>query len=211
MNQVTIDVYFDTICPWCRMGTTSLLAAVEQLPEDTKATVRWHAFQLNPDIRPEGEDYRKVMIGRLGGTAQFEARMKQYNTTGAQFGLNYNMDLVKYTPNTTKSHQLVAITPEHLQVQLIEALYKAYFEEGIDIGNVDELVRIAIESKAADDADALKSRLMSGEGIDKVEAGQRNAQKLGVRGVPYFIINEKVSLSGLQSPDEFINVIKQTI
>lgn len=193
------------------MGTTSLLTAIEQLPEDTKATIRWHAFQLNPDIRPEGEDYRKVMIGRLGGTAQFEARMKQYNTTGALFGLNYNMDLVKYTPNTVKSHQLVAITPEHLQVQLIEALSTAYFEEGIDIGNVDELVSIALASKVTDDADELKKRLLSGEGIEKVEAGQRNAQKLGVRGVPYFIINEKVSLSGLKSPDEFLDVIKQTI
>ena len=115
MNDLLIDVYMDTMWPWCRMGTTSLLTALKQLPEGTKATVRWHAFQINPGIRPEGEDYRQVMIGSLGGVPQFEARMKQYDENGTHFGLKYNMDIVKYTPNTTLSHQLIAMTPENLQ------------------------------------------------------------------------------------------------
>ncbi|TFE22710.1 DsbA family oxidoreductase [Cohnella luojiensis] len=210
MKDLTIDVYMDTICPWCRMGTTSLRTALKQLPAGTKATVRWHAFQLNPGIRPEGEDYRQVMIGRLGGTAQFEARMRQYSETGAQFGLTFNMDIVKYTPNTTLSHQLIAITPEDLQEQLIEKIYAAFFEKGINIGDVDELVQIARASGVTDDAAELKTRLTQGDGLEKVELGQRNAQKLGISGVPYFVINETVSLSGLQSPSEFISVFENS-
>ncbi|MCZ8516565.1 DsbA family oxidoreductase [Paenibacillus filicis] len=209
-KNLTIDVYMDTICPWCRMGTTSLRSALKQLPEDTKATVRWHAYQLNPGIRPEGEDYRQVMIGRLGGNAQFEARMKQYNETGVRFGLTFNMDIVKYTPNTTLSHQLIAVTPEDLQEQLIEKIYTAYFEKGINIGDVDELVEIARSNGVTDDAAELKIRLLKGDGLEKVELGQRNAQKLGIRGVPYFVINEEISLSGLQSPSEFINVFENS-
>ncbi|WP_373228741.1 DsbA family protein [Cohnella sp.] len=162
MKDLTIDVYMDTICPWCRMGTTSLRTALKQLPAGTKATVRWHAYQLNPGIRPEGEDYRQIMIGRLGGTAQFEARMRQYNETGAH------------------------------------------------IGDVDELVQIARASGVTDDAAELKTRLNQGEGLEKVGIGQRNAQKMGIRGVPYFVINEEISLSGLQSPNEFMKVFENS-
>ncbi|MDR6552589.1 DsbA family oxidoreductase [Paenibacillus qinlingensis] len=209
MKNVTIDVYMDTVCPWCRMGDASLRTALKDLPEGMNATVRYHAFQLNPGIRKEGEDYRKVMIGRLGGEAQFEARMKQYNQTGAHFGLNYNMDLVKYTPNSVLSHQLIAITPEHLQSQLLERLYTAYFEEGVNIGDVDSLVEIAQASGITNDPAALKARLLNGEGLDHVEEGQRDAQKLGIRGVPYYIINDNHALTGLQSPADLINAFKQ--
>ncbi|MBO7743009.1 DsbA family oxidoreductase [Paenibacillus sp. MWE-103] len=203
-GNVTIDVYMDTVCPWCRMGAASLNAALGELPEGTTATVRYHAYQLNPGIRPEGEDYRKVMIGRLGGTAQFEARMKQYNETGAHFGLRYNMDLVKVTPNTTLSHQLIALTPAERQSDLIDRLYTAYFEQGVDLGDADKLAEIARAAGITDDPAALKARLLEGEGLEHVEEGQRSAQKLGIRGVPYYIINEKTALTGLQSPADLL-------
>ncbi|MBM7568124.1 DsbA family oxidoreductase [Paenibacillus sacheonensis] len=209
MKDVTIDVYMDTVCPWCRMGDASLRAALKELPEGTNAVIRYHAYQLNPGIRKEGEDYRKVMIGRLGGEAQFQARMKQYNQTGSQFGLNYNMDLVKYTPNSVLSHQLIAITPKHLQSQLLERLYTAYFEEGANLGDVDELVKIAQASGVTNDPEATKQRLLQGEGLDKVDEGQRDAQKLGIRGVPYYIVNDKDALTGLQSPADLISAFKR--
>ncbi|OCT13876.1 hypothetical protein A8709_20100 [Paenibacillus pectinilyticus] len=186
-----------------------MLAALKQLPQDTKAIVRWHAFQINPGIRPEGEDYRQVMIGKLGGVPQFEVRKKQYQEYGDHYGIKFKMDLVKYTPNTTLSHQLIAITPENMQERLIQQIYTAYFENGIDIGDIDELVKIANTIGIPNDAE-LKTRLSQGEGIEKVELGQRNAEKLGIRGVPYFVINEKIRLSGLQSPEELIKVLSGT-
>ncbi|MBM7566270.1 DsbA family oxidoreductase [Paenibacillus sacheonensis] len=209
MNDVKIDVFMDIVCPWCRMGDASLRTALRELPADTKVTVRYHAYQLNPGIRKEGEDYRKVMIGRLGGEAQFEARMKQYNQTGAQFGLNYNMELVNYTPNTVLAHQLIAIAPEELKSQLIEQLYTAYFEQGANLGDVDKLVEIAQANGVANDPAALKMRLLQGEGREQVEEGQRDAQKLGIRGVPYYIVNDKYALSGLQSPADWLQTFKQ--
>ncbi|MFD0670850.1 DsbA family oxidoreductase [Cohnella sp. GCM10027633] len=209
MNDVTIDVYMDTVCPWCRMGDASLRIALKELPEGMNAKVRYHAYQLNPGIRKEGEDYRKVMIGRLGGEAQFEARMKQYNQTGSHFGLNYNMDRVKVTPNSVLSHQLIAITPEHLQSRLLERLYTAYFEEGVNLGDVDELATIALASGVTNDPAALKARLLQGDGLEKVEEGQRDARKLGIRGVPYYIINDKHALTGLQSPADLINAFNR--
>lgn len=198
----------DTICPWCRMGTTSLRNALKQLPEGTEATIRWHAFQLNPSIRSEGEDYREVMIGRLGGTAQFETRMRQYNEYGAHFDLEFNMDSVKFTPNTTLSHQLIAITPKELQDQLIENIYTAYFEKGINIGDVNELSEIGKASGITNDATELRMRLLNGDGLEQVKLGQHHAQKLGIRGVPYFVVNNEVSLSGLKSPLEFVQAFE---
>jgi predicted DsbA family dithiol-disulfide isomerase len=149
------------------------------------------------------------MIGRLGGEAQFEARMKQYNQTGARFGLNYNMDLVQYTPNTELSHQLIAIAPEHQQSNLIVNLYTAYFEQGLDLGDVDTLAEIAQASGVTEDREALKARLLKGEGLEKVEEGQRDAQQLGIRGVPFYVINEKFALSGLQSPSDLVHAFMQ--
>jgi predicted DsbA family dithiol-disulfide isomerase len=87
MKTLIIDVYMDTMCQWCRMGTTSVRTALIHLPEGIKATVRLHAFQINHGIRSEGEDYRQVMNGRLGGIPQFEANMRQYNEICTQFGL----------------------------------------------------------------------------------------------------------------------------
>lgn len=207
MKSLIIDVFMDTVCPWCRMGTSSLQTALKQLPEDTEITVRWHAFQLNPGMRPEGEEYRKVMIGRLGGAAQFEARMRQYNEYGAHFCLEFNMDIVKFTPNSTLSHQLIVITPEELKEQLIENIYTAYFENGINIGDVNELAKLG-ETIGINNAAELKFRLLNGEGLEEVKLGQRDAQNLGVRGVPYFVINNEVHLSGLKSPHEFIQAFE---
>lgn len=177
--------------------------------EDKKATVRWQPFQINHCIRPESEDYRQVMIGRLGGVPQFEARMRQYNEYGAHYGLKFNMDVVKYIPNTTLSHQLIAIAPEDKKEQLIEMIYTAYFEDGINIGDVNAIVQIAKACGITNDEAELKTRLLNGDQIEKVELGQRNAQKLGIRGVPNFVINEEISLSGLRSPDEFIALIEK--
>ena len=92
------------------MVTKRLLSALKQLLKDKKATFRWQAFLINYGIRPKGEDYRQVMIGRLGGASQFEAKMRQYNEYGAHYGLKFNMDI--YTTNTTLSHQLIANAPE---------------------------------------------------------------------------------------------------
>ncbi|CAH1227990.1 hypothetical protein PAECIP111891_06223 [Paenibacillus allorhizoplanae] len=208
MSDLLIDAYIDVTCPWCRMGTTSMLSALKQLPPETKVSVRWHAFQINYGIRPEGEDYRQVMIDKLGGASQFEARLKQYQEYGDAYGLTYNMDRVKYTPNTTLAHQLIAITPDNLQEQLIQRIYTAYFENGINIGDIDELIHIANAVGLSNVAE-LKKRLTYGEGLDNVELDQKNAQKQGIRGVPYFVINEQVSLSGLQPPEQFIKVWRE--
>lgn len=209
MKNLIIDVYMDTSCPWCRLGTKSLLTALKQLPKDKKATVRWQPFQINYGIRPEGEDYRQVMIGRLGGVPQFEARMRQYNEYGALYDLKFNMDIVAYTPNTTLTHQLIAISPEVKKEQLIEKIYTAYFEEDINIGDVNALVQIARACGITNDEAELKTRLLNGDQIERVELGQRNAQKLGIGGVPYIVINEEISLSGLRSPEEFIALLEK--
>jgi predicted DsbA family dithiol-disulfide isomerase len=207
---VKIDVYMDTICPWCRMGTSSLFDAMERLPQGKETEVRWHAFQLNPHIGPEGEDYREVMIRKLGGPEQFAARLRQYNEYGKIYGLNFNMEFVSYTPNTTLSHQLIAITPVELQKQLIDMLYTAYFEKGINIGDIEELVRIG-QAVGLPNADELHLRLTQGAGLNEVQSAQSDAQRLGIKGVPFFVFNEKFSLSGLHSPDDFMKVFDRVM
>lgn len=111
--------------------------ALDKIPGgDEGVNVRWHAFHLNPGIHPDGEDYRDHMTRKLGGRVRFEARLQQYSEFCKNFGLNFNMDLVSLTPNTKLSHQLIALTPVDKQKQLIEELFTAYFEKGINIGGV---------------------------------------------------------------------------
>lgn len=207
--RLTIDVFIDTICPWCRMGTRSLLMALDKIPGgNEQVDVRWHAFQLNPGIQPDGENYREHMTRKLGGRERFEARLKQYSEFGKNFGLHYNMDLVSLTPNTILSHQLIALTPVDKQKQLIEELFTAYFEKGINIGDVDELVKIAKTSGAHEET-ALRTMLSRGEGLDRIEDDQDYAERLGINGVPFYVFDEKYSLSGLHSPDDFVKVIQR--
>lgn len=124
---------------------------------------------------------------------------------GASVGLTFNFERITRAPNTERSHRLIAITPVEMQAGLIEALYAAYFEHGLDIGDLEVLVEIA----AACGLDPVKTRaaLEGDGGREAVVADIRRARLMGIDGVPFFVIDGKYGLSGAQPPDTILAIL----
>lgn len=203
-----IDIYQDTICPWCRIGKHNLFTALAQYKHDEEITIRWHAFQLDPNIRPEGEDFKQVMLHKMGGPERLQQVFNHLLEAGKAYGVNFNMDRVTHTPNTKLSHQLIALAPASKQKQVIDAIFTAYFENGVNLGDLDALMRIA-EEVGLPNLTELRTQLDEGVALDEVEADQHTAQEVGITGVPFFIFNEKYSVSGGQPPENFLKVLER--
>jgi predicted DsbA family dithiol-disulfide isomerase len=200
-----IDVYQDTVCPWCRIGKRHLELALEGYEQPV--SVAYHSFYLNPDIPPEGYDFRPYMIAKGGGQIELEGFFDGPRERGAAVGLTFNFEDITRAPNTTLSHQLIAITPDADRAAMTDAIYAAYFEHGRDIGELAVLLDIA-EGQGVD-REMTREKLEAGAGLEDVEADVAMAQRLSISGVPFFVINGKYGFSGAQPPQMIRSVLEQ--
>ncbi|MFS0725763.1 DsbA family oxidoreductase [Paenibacillus sp. 1P07SE] len=147
-----IDIYQDFVCPWCRIGKKNLTDALEQWQPsyDGEVTANYRAFQLNPELPPEGADFQEVMAPKLGGVANIAQATGQVTKAGEAAGLTFRFDRITRMPNTRLAHQLAAIAPRDRQTALVDALYQAYFQEGQDLS--DRAVLSAVLTQAGLDA-----------------------------------------------------------
>jgi predicted DsbA family dithiol-disulfide isomerase len=201
-----IDVFHDTACPWCRIGKAHLKQAIAQWTGDP-VTVQYHAFFLNPDIPPEGYPFREYMTAKGGGQVPMEGWFDAPRQMGQQAGLTFNFEAIDRAPNTTRSHQLIMLAPPDLQEQVIDAVYAAYFEQGQDIGDLDVLVSIA--AACGLDAETVRAELAADSQQAAVMASARQGAQIGVRGVPFFIVNQRLAFSGAQPADVILDVMRQ--
>jgi predicted DsbA family dithiol-disulfide isomerase len=202
-----IDVYQDTVCPWCRIGKANLFSALAKWEGADSVTLRWHAFQLDPTTPAEGRDFNQSMVAKMGGPERLKQIFGQVTQAGAASGLHFDFDKVTRMPNTLLSHQLISLAPEEMKLKLIDAIYQAYFEDGRDIGSLDVLVAIAEESQI--DGAKLREQLEANEALEAVKADLASAQDYAIRGVPYFILDGKLAVSGAQAADGFLSALKQ--
>jgi predicted DsbA family dithiol-disulfide isomerase len=202
--MLTIDVISDVICPWCFIGKRRLEKALEDRP----ATVRWHAFQLNPDMPREGIDRRTYRVQKFGNwerSLELDARVA---TAGRGEGIAFNFDRMARTPNTLDAHRILWLADERgVQDAVVEALFLAYFTDGRDLSDRVTLAEIAAE--AGLDRVEVDGLLTGDGGLDVVRAGEERARRLGVSGVPFFVVNGRVGLSGAQPPERFRQAFEQ--
>jgi predicted DsbA family dithiol-disulfide isomerase len=140
-----IDVYHDTVCPWCRIGKAHLRKALADW-DGEPISVRYRTFFLNQDIPDEGHDFAEYMNAKGGGKVPLEEWFARPREMGTQAGLEFNFEKITRAPNSTRSHELIAFAPEEYKEQVIDALYDAYFRDGRDIGSTEELLSIAEEA-----------------------------------------------------------------
>jgi predicted DsbA family dithiol-disulfide isomerase len=126
---------------------------------------------------------------------------------GAIVGLEFNFESIQWAPNTSLSHQLIALTPEAQQGRVTGAIYEAYFRDGLDIGAIDILVEIAAAQGL--DKEKIIACLRQRTAGDRVEVDVQEAGQLGIQGVPFFIINQKYALSGAQPPEAFAAALQR--
>ena len=185
--SVVVDVISDVICPWCYIGKRRLEKAIATHGEPVN--VQWHPFQLNPTMPKEG-------ISRK------EYRTRKFGSWERSLELDYR------TPNTVDAHRLIWLADQHdCQDSVVEGLFRAYFTEGRDIGNRQTLIDVAAE--AGLDRQAAEAMLNSGDGMDVIEEAGELSQRHQVTGVPFFIINNAITLSGAQEPETFLEAFRQ--
>jgi predicted DsbA family dithiol-disulfide isomerase len=202
--MLTIDVISDVICPWCFIGKRRLEKALSGRP----ATVRWHPFQLNPDMPREGIDRKSYRIGKFGSWERSQELDARVAAAGEDEGIAFRFDKMARTPNTLDAHRIIWLAGESgVQDAVVEALFLAYFTEGEDLSDRATLAEVAAD--AGLDRAEVYELLASDKGIDVVQAGEEQARRLGVSGVPFFVVNGRVALSGAQPPELFRQAFEQ--
>ena len=174
---------------------------------DGEVTVAYLPFLLNPDIPPEGYDFRAYMQAKGGGDVPLEQFFEGPRQMGAAVGLTFNFDKITRAPNSLLAHCLIALTPAEKQDALVEDLYAAYFEHGQDFG--DEAVLLELAANHGLNGDQLQNELRSAALREQVQAEVQQAYQLGVTGVPFYVINQKYAFNGAQPPEAIINIFQQ--
>jgi predicted DsbA family dithiol-disulfide isomerase len=210
-DEFQIDVISDVVCPWCYIGQRRLVEALARLPHDDdarRAPIRWHPFQLNPDLPRQGVPRKTYLEDKFGGperAAQIYARVA---AAGATVGIPFAFERILRQPNTRDAHRLIAWAQERGDASdLVDRLFRAYFIEGRGIGEHEVLATIAGE--AGFDSAAARSYLDSDEGADAIALMDERAREIGVQGVPFFIFNQHIAVSGAQEPDVLLDAIAQ--
>lgn len=200
-----IDLVSDFVCPWCFLGKVRLDRALAELKiarPDLDVRVNWLPFLLYPDTPPAGEPYRAFIENKFGGPAGVDAVIDRIRAATADDGLQYAFERIATRPNTLHAHRLVyraqarGEKPARVQA-LVHALFAAHFQEGRDIGDLDTLADIA--AAGGDGRDAVRTWLDGREDADKVKHMAEGLRRQGIGGVPFFIFDRRLSLSGAQS------------
>lgn len=204
-NAVTIDVVSDVVCPWCYLGMKRLQRALASLP-DVEATVRWRPFQLDPTIPPQGLDRNAYMLGKFGDPSRIEAAHARLEQLGAEDGIDFDFDAIKVSPNTLDAHRVIRwATNSGLQGKVVADLFSRYFERGENIGSREVLGAAA--SDAGMDAAVIETLLATDAEMAEVKEEIETAGKMGITGVPCFIIAGQYAVMGAQPAEALVDAI----
>lgn len=206
-TPVRIDVFSDTVCPWCWIGKRRLERTLEARP-DLDAEMVWHAFQLNPTMPAEGMDRKAYLHEKFGGADNARSVYGRVIAEGARESLPFDFGAIPRTPNTLDSHRLVrwAAGQPLGQIPMVEALFDAYFARGQDVGDAEVLARVA--AAAGYDESGARDLLAGDEGRAEVTREDMRARNAGITGVPCFILDGKVAVPGAAEPEVFLRVFE---
>jgi predicted DsbA family dithiol-disulfide isomerase len=204
--MITVDVISDVICPWCWIGKRRLEKAIFSLGQPVK--VRWLPFQLNPTMPKEGISRREYRTRKFGSWERSLELDAQVAAAGKAEGIDFAFDKMERTPNTVDAHRLIWLAEkEGVQDGIVEALFLAYFTDGRDISNRQTLLDVV--SEAGLDRSKAESVMNSNEGTEALREADELGRRFRVDGVPFYIVNGKITLGGAQPPEAFLEAFRQ--
>lgn len=199
-----VDIIIDTVCLWCFVGKRRLDRALAGM-SDRPVELVWRPFQLNPDIPPQGHDRRRYLTEKFGGMERAVGCYGVIRDAGRSVGIDFDFDAIEITPNSLDSHRLLAYSEKWgAQTPLVEALFRAYFLEGRNIGDHEVLAEIG--ASVGMPKDDVAAYLASDADGDRIRTEDDMVRRTGVNGVPCYIVNGKYAISGAQSPEVFYQV-----
>jgi predicted DsbA family dithiol-disulfide isomerase len=202
--DVDIDIYADVVCPWCYIGKRRLEAALERYDGDVKITYR--PFQLDPSTPKDGRPLLDWLSPKFGGEARAKEMTEHTASIAAADGIEMHFDRA-IIANTFDAHRLIWFAGDEHGAAVAEALHRAHFTDGLDIGSTSVLASIA--ASAGLDADEVREFLDSSAGVDEVRAEIAEAQQMGITSVPTFVFAGTYAVSGAQSPDLLLQTLEE--
>ena len=209
MTSIHVDVWSDIVCPWCYIGKRKFEAGLAAFDGAEDVTVTYHSFELAPDTPVDFEGSSADFLAGHKGMPleQVEQMHRQVTAIAKDVGLNYDFDSVRQT-KTLLAHQALHFTKEHgKQLELVERLFQAHFEEGQHVGKVEQLVTLGVEVGL--DAEELRAALEDGRYAKDVDTDLAQARAYGIQGVPFYVIGGKYGVSGAQRPEVFTQALTQ--
>lgn len=204
----SIKVVSDLVCPWCYIGKRRLEAALGCLEESTGVSVSWHPFQLNPDLPSEGMDRREYCNRKFGSWARCEEMFERISEVGKTVGIEFRFEKQLIVPNTLNVHRVIWLGGRQgVQDGVVEALFRAYFCEGVDLSRDTELVDVVAE--AGLEKRLLQRFLSADEGLAEVLSEEQEVKALGISSVPLFIMADRVAVSGAQPTETLVAAYRQ--
>lgn len=198
LSDMRVDVIFDTVCPWCYIGKKRLEAAIA-LHGGAGIEIHWNAFLLNPDLPSDGMDRRAYLRAKFGGESRAQRVYAAIARAGASAGIDFNFDAIDWTPNTIDSHRLVRYAQQYGRGgDAVERIFRSYFLDGRDIGKRSVLIGIAEQMGL--NADKVRAHLNDNGTVQHILDSNARAHRLGISGVPAFIVDGQFSISGAQEP-----------
>ena len=204
-----VEIWSDIMCPFCYIGKRRFETALQQFPGKEDIEIVWKSFQLNPSIKTEaGKNINEYLADIKGWTIDYAKQMNAHVTNMAkEVGLHYDFDKA-IVANSFDAHRLVQLAKANRKGdEMEERLFKAYFTEGKNTADHATLIQLGTEIGL--DPATIKKVLASNEYADKVEQDIYEAQQIGVRGVPYFVLNDRYAVSGAQATETFLGALNK--
>ena len=203
-----IEVVSDVVCPWCYIGKRRLEKALAVVGGEARPEVIWLPFQLNPGMPAEGlprAEYRRAKFGSVERGRQLDARVA---AEGRGEGIEFALERIERTPNTFAAHQLIDLAQEHgAGDAVVDALFRAYFEDARDTGERGVLLGIA--ESAGLPRTEVEARWADAAQVQRVAQLERSMKQLGISGVPTFLLDRKLGVSGAQTPEALAAAIRE--
>jgi predicted DsbA family dithiol-disulfide isomerase len=197
--RLGIEVVHDLVCPWCYLGLRRLLRTLRRRP-DLLTDIAWRPFLLNPDMPRAGLPRTDYVLRKFGGEERARRLYASITDIGRAEGLQFRFDRIRRTPSSVDAHRLVRWASAYGRgAELVEALFAAHFTDGRDIGDIQVLTDVAVACGL--DGPAARAFLAGDAETDAVHAENLRAHRLGINGVPCFVIGGRHAIAGAQEPE----------
>lgn len=206
-DKLPIAIVSDIACPWCFIGKSRLEVALARYGLTERVAITWLPYELNPEMPAGGMDRTEYLDAKFGAGRRREIEIK-LSEAALESGVTFNWGKVTRSVNTRMAHMLVAAASTVQRgSDMTAALFKAYWQDGRDVGDLETLVAIAVEQGF--DEQAARDELANDELRETVIGLEDHAAKVGVTGVPFFIVDGKLAVSGAQTPDVWAQVFQK--
>ncbi|UXR66041.1 DsbA family oxidoreductase [Bdellovibrio bacteriovorus] len=207
-KKIELEVVVDIVCPWCYVGKTTLLKAMDSLKDQIEFDVRILPFQLDPDVPAEGVPRSEYLTKKFGGGERFAEAELRVIQAAKNAGAEMHFEKIQMQINTMDCHRLIWLAgKDGKQLAATNELYKAYYEEGLDLSRKANLA--SVMARLGYEAPVIQTFLDSDQGIREVETLIGEVYSFGISGVPFFILNREVGISGAQPLEVFLQAFQE--